>query len=202
MNRRRERELDAYLDGALKGAAARRAARRAELDPDARRHLARREALSALTREAWTEGPPAPAPEYLISALRPQLSGIDAELAAERPARWSWGPLPVAALGTAALALALLIGPGLTPGPGSEGGEPAALVAATGAPPAGLAQSATLDPTLEAEAVFGAPSTVYDLALGEQTPVMLFETEDGSTVIWLIEEDDGLSRAPGSGGLV
>ncbi len=205
MRRSRERDLDAYLDGALSEVAARRVEQRLASDPEAQRHLAGRQALSALTREAWCEGPAAPAPEYLIAALRPAMSGVDVELEQERAPRWpglrGWlGPVPAAGLGVAAVALALAVLPARDPGSQPRASAPLALAA--DAPPAGLARTATVDPALEAEAVFGVPSTVYDLALGEDSPVMVFGTEDGSTVIWLIEEEDSVSLAPGAGGWV
>jgi hypothetical protein len=39
------------------------------------------------------------------------------------------------------------------------------------------------------------PSAIYDLAQ-EDSPLMVFEAADGSTVIWMLEGDDNVSHDP------
>ena len=74
-----EKRVSAYLDGALAEARRDRLERELEQDPELRKQLDRSRALAQLVREAWTEGPPAPAPDVLLAALRPQLAAISRE---------------------------------------------------------------------------------------------------------------------------
>jgi len=195
MNRRRlEKRVGAYRDGALPGRAAEALRRQLESDPDARLELARHEALGRLTREAWSEGPVSPSPEMLIAALRPAMTRIDRELERTQPARWrGWlAPVPIAALGTvaAALAVALLRPASLPPAPTRP---PAAQIVA-------LAPGAPSPTAAEPLAASSEPAdqlSVYDLAPGD-SPLLVFE-DGGTTFIWLIEPEraeDDLSSLP------
>lgn len=188
MKRRDEKRIEALLDGAARegderwvGADAERAA-----------YLSRTRALGRVISEAWTEGPPAPSPEYVISALRPEMARIDAERAARRPLRRvserasQWlRPLPIAALAGAA-GLALVVLTSLNPPPDSS--SAIRLGAAESLAAAPVARSADFD----------SPTTIYDLAQGN-SPVMIFEADDGATVLWMLEDEglSGLGVAPG-----
>lgn len=183
MRRFWEWRLEAYRDGALSGRQRRRVERRAESDPASARHLRATEALGAAVRAAWTEGAPAPSNEYLIAALRPRMAQIDAELG-KRPARRWLGalglglrPLPAVAFAGAALVALYLALPRLVEPPGSALSPPSTAVAET--------------PDL-------APGQgIYDLAQGD-SPLMILEAEDGSTVIWILEDGEQLSLFPAS----
>jgi len=176
-----EKRLETYRDGM---ASARERARLEKLlakDPEATAHLHTTEWLGRNVREAWSEGPPAPSAERILTAIRPALRRIDAERASERDARPSWrawlAPARLAVLGAATAALALMLAPGASDTP---------LVRM----PSGVATQFAALPV--AHEPLESPSAIYDLAQGN-TPVMVFEAEDGSTVIWLLEEDDGTS---------
>jgi hypothetical protein len=196
MSRRRlEKQIAAYRDGALAGRAAEAVRRELDSDPEARLELARADALGRLTREAWREGPPAPSPELLIAMLRPRLARIDAELEAERPARWrSWfAPAPLAALGAVAAALVITV---LLPEP-QPGSTDAALPRVVARAENALPPAAAPLPVAATEPADEIP--VYDLAQGN-SPLMLFE-DGGTTFIWLLEPDqaaDDLSSLPGT----
>ena len=206
---RRHRRLDAYRDGALAGRARRRFERELERSPELAAEAARREALGALVREAWSDGPPPRSPEYLIAALRPELARIDRERAGE-PA-WRRGleglrrfalPASASALAGAALALAVVLdlpaprfaSPQLPAAPRAPGPD----LASAAAPPAAepFAPALAVEAASPEPAGFGLPSGVYDVAQGDG-PLMLFEAADGTVVFWLIEEDDTLSSLPG-----
>jgi anti-sigma factor RsiW len=213
MTRPTSKRLDAYRDGALDAAERRKLEQRISGDPALGRELKRRRAMSVLVRDAWTEGPTAPSAEYLIAALRPALADVDAELerrpawsrAADWLARWATPrPLAVLTVGAAAAALVLLppaeqpVAPGL---------EASATVAPRSAP-RGEAAPAAASPSLalgrapadapaavDTEAAsfrMGMPAAIDDIAQGD-TPLMLFEAPDGSTIIWVLGEDDGVS---------
>lgn len=162
-------------------------------------------ALGSVIREVWTEGPRAPSPEYLIAALRPAMAAVDAERASaplwERALEQmtSWMRPASAALlsGAAAVALFLLL-PSSTPvapefapkggivadsGPAIPGTE---TVAFSQQVPARFEDGVALN--------VGVPQSIYDLAQGEN-PLMLFQADDGATVIWV------LGKAELSGGL-
>jgi anti-sigma factor RsiW len=196
MSRRRlEKQVEAYRDGALPASQVERLRRQLETDAEARVALARHEALGRLTREAWRDGPTAPAPEHLISMLRPAMARIDAELDDVRLRRWrGWlTPFPVAALGAAAAAILAfaILDPG-TPLPSDPSQRQAA---------APVHEAAPSSPPVEAVAVAQPEPQgeipVYDLAQGD-SPLMLFE-DGGTTFIWLIEPErskDDLSALP------
>ena len=105
-----DKRLSAYLDGALADSKRERLERELERDPALQKQLKRSQALGSLVREAWTEGPAAPPPDFLIAALRPQLAAIARERRARPPgsasleqarvrlASW-FGPVPLADLG-------------------------------------------------------------------------------------------------------
>ena len=174
---KRERRIDAYRDGAL--GARERARLEAEFagDPEASARLRQTEALGGLVREAWSEGPSAPAPEYLIAELRPRLAEVDRELASQ-----GWGarlldalteairPVPSAALAGVAALLLLYLAP--TPS------KPV---------PTATSSAATLS-------LFRAPpeTPIYDLAQGEN-PIMIYEADDGATIIWILDDADEVS---------
>ena len=178
MRRRRERELGAYRDGELSRRARERLERELELDGEGTRRLAELENLGTVIREAWTEGPPALAPEFVVNALRSELQRVDEERA-ERPLgrrlRERLGdllrPVPVAALAGSAMAALLIV---WLRSPVVEQGYPVAME--------GL-------PTL------ASPAAIYDLDQSEG-PLLVYELEDGVTVIWLLEEDAGISSLP------
>lgn len=179
MRRRVERWLDAYRDRALPPAQRERVKRAVEAEPAYERRVAETEALGRAVREAWSEGPPAPAPDLLIAKLRPEMGRADLE--GRRVAGGRFGslfagrggllpPLSAAALAGAALIAVLFTWPG-PPGP---------------APESVIARIGSLE----------SPAAIYDLAQGDQ-PLLIFEGEDGSTVIWILDDqDDGLSQGP------
>jgi len=186
MRRSREQKIDAYRDGAL--SPRRRAALAHDLakDGDAQAYLRQGDAIGRAVREVWSEGPPAPRVDLLIQSLRPAMARIDAEIA-ERPApvrsaahwlgrvRDLLGPVPLALAGaTAVLALALAT-PDALRGSGGTGGPVST---------AGIGTQSSV----------GSPSAIYDLA--QDTPLMIFEGEDGSTVIWILDASDDQSLAP------
>jgi anti-sigma factor RsiW len=168
VNRRLERRIGAYRDGELSGAVRDALERRLAPGSDAARALQRTDALGRAVREAWNHGPQGPEPETLLTALRPGLTRVDAEIEENGVpwldrlrARIAAAPAPVMAGAAAAVLLAVwltLLG--------SEAGPPPITVADVAEP------------------------TVYDLS-GEG-PVLLFEDSD-ATVIWLVEEEDDLS---------
>ncbi|MGH9884411.1 MAG: hypothetical protein ACREBE_02715 [bacterium] len=200
-----DKRLGALLDGALEGVKRERLEREIERDPALQTQLRRAQSLGSLVREAWCEGPAAPAPEFLISSLRPQIAAI----ARERRARPSWqrgleriqlqlsnwfGPLPIAASAAAAFLVAVALLPridGTTPA--LTAGPIFVVPPATGMTtahhgsdyfaPVGFAQPERYFSTDDAAA------GVYDVAPGEN-PAMLFQNEDGSTSLWLLGDDD------------
>ena len=198
-----DKRLSAYLDGALPDGKRDRLERELERDPVLQKQLKRRQALTHLVREAWTEGPAAPPTEFLIAALRPQLAAISRERrerpawqqALERANVWlsSWlGPTPLATSAVAAFLLALAILPRPTePTPGlsaelPSGYEPRSVTDAAGS------RNSILDPRMPvvpAGISRDSAAGVYDLSPGER-PAMIFQDEDGSTVLWLLEGDD------------
>lgn len=186
LRRTREQRVDAYRDGALSPRA--RAAFERGLASDARTQaqLRRSDALGRAIREIWSEGPPAPRVDLVIQALRPQLARADAERV-ERASATRWisrlrdrlGPVPLAVAGAAALLALALASPGLMQGFGLEGfgpqgrGESRSAVSAAGIAVPNMAP----------------PSAIYDLSQ-EGAPLMVFQTADGSTVIWILENPD------------
>ena len=168
MRRKRlERQLDAHRDGLLDEREAREIERLLSSPSDAGRQLRHTSALGSAVREAWRDGPEAPAPERILAALRPEMARIDAEVdAPSRLTRWlaSLREMPRLA---PSLALAIYAGQSPIvvdplPGGGVE-----------------VAQS-------------GTESTVYDL-VAESGSVMLYEADD-VTILWLTDDEDDLSR--------
>ena len=175
MKNRRERQLGAYRDGELSARMRQRIEQQLNSDPESEQEVQRLEMLSKAVREAWTEGPPAPSPALLINALRPAMRRVDEELAARslwRQLRERFAdvlrPVPVTALaGTCAAALLLVL-------LGSPTHEDAPAVS----PP----RMSTL----------ASPAAIYDLdQVGK--PLLIYELEDGVTVIWLLEGEQGFS---------
>ncbi len=211
MRRRVERRIEGYGDGALSQRERARVERRDLQDAEGERHLRQTGAIGELIREAWNEGPPSPSPEYVIAALRPAMAAVDAERAAaplrERALEHLASfvrPRNVALVGAVAAAVFLLLPSSAPRGPQPAPGE---LTARTVAPAAPLAPEVEPVAFAQLPAIFedgvalnvGVPQAIYDLAQGE-TPLMLFEADDGATVIWLLD-DVGLSGAlPGVGG--
>lgn len=202
-----DKRLGAYLDGALADARRERLERELEQDPGLQKQLERSRALARLVRESWTEGPAAPSPEQLISALRPQLAAISRERR-ERPA-WQqvierarmrlsslFGPMPLATSAVAAFLLALAFLPrpsdpisglsALLPSSGRVALQPTS----TARTPAARTHSARPTTQFAPAALWQDPAAgVYDVSPRE-TPAMIFQNEDGSTILWLLEDDD------------
>ena len=205
-----DKRLSAYQDGALTEPKRERLERDLERDPALQKQLQRSRALGGLVREAWTEGPAAPPPELLLAALRPHLAAIARERR-EQPA-WrraleetrirfaGWfGPVPLATSAAAAFVLALALLPRdnvndtsfsatlplaqrversvAEPAPGLRMRMPSTQFMVPKMPfaPANLSQDSA--------------AGVYDLSPREQ-PAMIFQNEDGSTMLWLLDEDD------------
>lgn len=205
-----DKRLSAYLDDALAVAKRDRFERELERDPALQKQLKRSQALGSLVREAWTEGPAAPPPEFLIAALRPQLAAISRERRA-RPAweraledarlwlsRWIH-PVPLATSAAAAFLLAIA----LLPRPDGSIQDLSASLSTLQSPPT-QAPALGFAPAAPPRSPFGfrspfapanlsrdAAAGIYDVSPGEY-PAMLLQNEDGSTLLWLLE-DDGLS---------
>ncbi len=188
MRRRLERRLDAYRDDAVSAGERGRLERRIAADPRAARRVREIELLGRAVRGAWTEGPNPPSPEYLIASLRPELRRIDADLAPEgglglllgrlREGLLGFRPVPAAALGACAALLIFIAFPALF------------------APPEGVPLRETrLRNFALPEPEPAALLPIYDLAQ-EERPLMILEGEDGSTVIWILEDPEQLSSAP------
>jgi hypothetical protein len=203
-----DKRLSAYQDGALTDSKRDRIERDLESDPALQKQLKRSQALGSLVREAWTEGPAAPPPELLISALRPQLAAIARERreqpawaqaleqARVRVSRW-FGPMPLVTSAAAAFLLALALLPSAEdqsqnfsaslplverelkteklPMPRTRVSTTPYMVPRMPFAPAGLSQNSA--------------AGVYDLSPGER-PAMIFQNDDGSTMLWLLEDDD------------
>lgn len=198
----RDKRLSAYADGALPDGQRERLERELERDDALREALRRTQSLGRLVRESWTEGPPAPPVEFLLASVRPHIAAIDRERRAQ-PAwqralerlrielgRWL-GPAPIAASAAAAFLLALVVLPNSTePIPAMQGnGSTASAPHNTHSPLPPLPLPGARTPYAPAAA------TVYDMAPGER-PAMIFEEKDGSTVLWLLD-DDGTSWLQG-----
>lgn len=189
MRRRREQRIDAYRDGALSAADRERVERLLDSDPESAARLSDTEALGRAIRAAWTEGPPPPPTEYLIAALRPALARADIERATDRSLaarlRETLSPVPLA-LACAAAAVLLLAWPTVT---GLNGPD-----RALRSEPTQVAQAVSGDRLLTpvSEGAVAAPAAIYDLAQ-EDRPLMIFEGLDGSTVIWILREEENVS---------
>lgn len=180
MKRRLQRKIDAYRDGALSERMRGRIERRISSDAEAQRRVRETEGLGQAIRDAWTEGPRSPLPEYVIARLRPELDRVDADLLGSSllyRLRQLLRPVPASALaGAAAAGLFFALQP------------PPEVI------PSAQAEWVVDDPEPIAQAT--APETpVYDIAQGD-SPIMIFEGRDGSTVIWILDEPDQLSLAP------
>jgi anti-sigma factor RsiW len=191
MRWRLEKRLERYRDGRASKRERARLEKLLASDPDAAAHLHATEWLGRSVREAWLDGPPAPSADRILTAIRPALRQIDAERAATREASWSWrrvlGPVPLTAFAAATAALALFLAP-------ADINTPLVRYANVMAP-----QYATVPVANES---LGSPTGIYDLAQEGDKPVMVFEATDGSTVIWVLEEDDGISSSASKRGLV
>ena len=172
------RRIEALRDGALAPEEARRVRQRLEGNPDAATVLRRTDALGRAIRVTFTEAPPAPDPEILLLRLRSDLARVDAELA---EAGWA-GRLRVWAR-----ALAPARGPFL-----ATGGLAAAAVALMLAVP----------PLLQDEAGPGiarADSPAEIRSLSSSGTVFVLEGADGCTIIWVMDEDPGVSSTAQGG---
>jgi hypothetical protein len=181
MRRRLERRVDAYRDGGASPRARAALERRATPGSEADRLLRDREALGSAIREAWTEGPPAPAPAAWIADLRRGLAAVDAELEREGPLTALLGrfrefrlqPVPVLAVGAAAAAVLAVL---LIPTDGERESAPIATAFEAGAEPIRVAEADQAE--------------VYDLQ-GDGLVMVFDELE--ATLIWVVEEPDDLS---------
>lgn len=139
--------------------------------------------LARLVREAWSEGPAAPSVDRLLADLRHGLARIDRELEAV-PARPGWravlqslfAPAAVGGLAGAAavavLALVMLSGePGIAP---TQASAPSRIAAV---------RPASVDDA----------SPISDLH--SSSALLVFEGDDGSTVIWVVEGNDDESSS-------
>lgn len=206
MRRRIERIIEAYGDGALSRTARERVERRLRSNPGGEAHLQRTRALGNMIRDACGEAPPVPRPEQIMAVLRPAMRAIDAERASAP--RWqrvrdeleSWlRPSGAALAGAAAIALLLLV-PTLMPTDDAQLGSERLASPAPAAPRSAPFALAKLPVAFENGVArnVGLPQSIYDLAQGE-TPLMLFEADDGATVIWLLGDAElpGAFATPG-----
>jgi anti-sigma factor RsiW len=207
-----DKRLSAYQDGALTDPKRERLERELEREPALRKQLERSRALGNLVREAWTEGPAAPPPDVLLAALRPRLAAIARERREQpawrraledvriRLAGW-FGPVPLATSAAAAFVLALALLPRSNM---SDSSFTAALPLTRAespmrAPfePAAKLRTRTPSTQFMVPSMPFAPANlsqdsaagVYDLSPRER-PAMIFQNEDGSTMLWLLDEDD------------
>lgn len=207
-----DKRVSAYADGALRGPKRARLEEELERDPGLAKQLDRSRALGRLVRESWSEGPAAPSPDFLLASIRPALAQIDRE----RRARPSWlrqleialarvgaalrpsPALAAAAVGAFVFALAILPHQPLPGGLGASVFE----VAHQNSESASLTRELVHQPpgpdafSLSVPADFSADlDNVYDVSPGR--PAVLFQSGDGSTMLWLIDDGD-LSRLFGS----
>jgi len=207
-----DKQVSAYADGALRGPKRARLEEELERNPQLVAQLDRSRALSRLVRDSWTEGPAAPSADFILASIRPALAQIDRE----RRARPSWergleGVLarilaalrPSPALATAAVA-AFLFALAILPHEPLPGGLGANIFAAhEPVESASLTRELVHQPpppdafSLSVPADYSADlDNVYDVTPGR--PAVLFQSGDGSTTLWLIEDGD-LSFRFGSG---
>lgn len=199
-----DKRVSAYVDGALRGAKRDQLERELEADSHLARQVDRSRALGRLVRDAWNEGPAAPAPEFLLAAIRPALAEIDRE----RNARPSWQraldsvfarftatlwPSPAFATATAvAFVAALALMPRFELTNGMLDGSLFKLHAsAPQALPFSAAVGGVTSTPLFSPAQAGwsaeAPPT---LDVAPNRPAMLFHSTDGSSTLWLIDPGD------------
>ena len=200
-----DKRVSAYVDGALRGAKREQLER--EMDTDARLagQVQRSRALGKLVRAAWTEGPAAPSPDFLLAAIRPALAEIDRE----RSARPAWQrrvdsafarlgaalrPSPVFATAAAfAFVLALTVLPRLDIGTAVQTNfaGPAAQTPVEGSSVSGQRTAMPAEPIVpSSQAGFTAdgPDGVY--YVWPDRPAVLLHTPDGSNTLWLIDDGD------------
>jgi anti-sigma-K factor RskA len=204
-----DKRLSAYIDGALTVAKREKLERELESDAALQKQLRRSKALASLVREAWTEGPAAPTPEFLIAAIRPDLAAISRARRARpewqqtleqlrlRVASW-WSPVPLATSALAAFLLAVAFLP-RPEGPLQDLVASSAPFISTGSEVTPAASRTNAMPTSRSRARlpsnFFAPASldrsaeVYDVSPGEG-PALLLQNPDGSTLLWLFESDD------------
>ena len=208
-----DKRLSAYVDGVLPDARRARLEREMERDPALREALQRTQSLGRLVRDSWSEGPPAPPTDFVIASLRSQLHAIDRERRARpawqqaleraRVALGHWfGPVPIATSAAATFLLAITLLPNMPNVFDPVNGTGATLPVTMPRPmpstasfsATGTRSQSTPRPTsLFAPADFSTDSSsIYDLSPSER-PAMIFQGKDGSTVLWLLD-DDGLSR--------
>ena len=205
-----DKRVSAYVDGALRGSKRDQLERELQLDEKLARQVTRSRALGRAVREAWSEGPPAPAPEYLLAAIRPALAEIDRE----RRARPAWQRTFESLLAR--------LGESLRPSPALAAAAAFAFVAALAvipriqgtqdpvartAPAATAASTYMSTPASLAVGPFGTmisdfntdgtPPAVYVSPPGR--PALLLRGRDGAMTLWLIDEGD-LSYRLGAGG--
>jgi hypothetical protein len=204
-----DKRLSAYIDGALPDARREKLERELESDAALQKQLRRSKALSSLVREAWTEGPAAPTPEFLMAAIRPDLAAISRarrarpawqqtlEQARLRFASW-WSPMPLA---TSAVA-AFLVAVAFLPRPEGPLQDLVASAVPFSASPASVSPDSSTNPAptvrrphsmgrsnLFAPASLDRSAEIYNVSPGEG-PAMLLQNPDGSTLLWLFESDD------------
>ncbi|MFI5315722.1 MAG: hypothetical protein ACHQ6T_08470 [Myxococcota bacterium] len=200
-----DKRVSAYVDGALRGAKREQLERELDTDSQLAEQVRRSRALGRIAREAWTEGPAAPSPEFTLAAIRPALAEIDRE----RKARPFWlreldallgrvgdalRPSPLlAAAAAVAFVAALTVMPRLDIANGAlDGRIPGASLGVTVAPP-GAGQSharaaAPVIPSMFVDFTADGLGSVRDLSPGR--PAVLFHSGDGSNVLWLIDEGE------------
>jgi hypothetical protein len=203
-----DKRVSAYADGALAGSRRARLERELEQDPALRGDLQRTHSLGRLVRDAWTEGPAAPPVDYLLASLRSELAAIDRERRARpawqqrleraRAALGQWfGPVPIAASAATAFLLALAFLPRATEPVGGLGAQLPGLTAphrpasSAGFSAEGVSRLPQPSSPFAPAGFSDGAASIYDMSPGER-PAMLFQGKDGSTVLWLLD-DDGLS---------
>ena len=195
-----DKRISAYADGALRGPKRAELEQELERDPKLAAQLDRSRALGRLVREAWSEGPAAPSPDFLLASIRPALAQIDRERRAQPSwqrtleialARIGAALRPSPALATAAVA-AFVLALAILPQPELQGLEGSLSAHSESAsltrelvhmPPAPDAFSLSVPADFSAEL-----DNVYDVSPGR--PAVLFQSGDGSTTLWLIEDGD------------
>jgi anti-sigma factor RsiW len=204
-----DKRVSAYIDGALRGPKRERLEREFDGDAHLAKQVDRSRALGRLVREAWNEGPAAPAPDFLLASIRPVLAEIDRERNA-RPAwqrgidsffaRFAAALRPSPALATAAavaFVAALTLMPRFDMTTGMLGGsishllgEPVTVAESPITSSSTVTQSIPLTfPSQQVDfSADGFSSGVYDVSPGR--PAVLFQGKDGSTTLWLIDRGD------------
>jgi hypothetical protein len=220
MKGRSERRIEAYQDGALGERERARVERDLAASPLHEGHLEDTRRLGAIVRGVWNEGPPAPSLDRILPALRREMARVDAQREAASPWRrgllaWreAFSFVPAGAVAAAAVVAAVYLWPAAevprdllrAEAPSAQRSAVARVAVSPQAQGLAARDSAVRSvtwtgapvsahvPSVRPPGAAESPSSVYDVAQGE-TPLMLFQAEDGSMVIWLLEEDD-LSHA-------